>query len=72
MRGELIERLRPAHLRAARRLGLVRVHLVDVERRLAVVLGEALLLRVSAQAYVGEEDIDALAAALERDGWPGR
>jgi isopenicillin-N epimerase len=39
---------------------------------MAVVFEGALLLRVSAQAYVGEEDIDALADALARDGWPGR
>ena len=39
---------------------------------MAVVFGEALLLRISAQVYVGDEDIDALADALERDGWPGR
>jgi isopenicillin-N epimerase len=31
-----------------------------------------LLLRVSAQAYVGEEDVARLAATLERAGWPGR
>ena len=35
-------------------------------------LGGRLLLRVSAQAYVGEEDLDRLAAALAKDGWPGR
>ena len=39
---------------------------------MAVAFAGRLLLRVSAQVYVGEEDIDALAAALARDGWPGR
>lgn len=39
---------------------------------MAVAFGEALLLRVSAQVYVDEEDVDALAAAIARDGWPGR
>jgi isopenicillin-N epimerase len=31
-----------------------------------------LLLRVSAQVYVDRADLDALAAALARDGWPAR
>ena len=31
-----------------------------------------LLLRLSIQAYCGEEDIAALALALDRLGWPGR
>jgi hypothetical protein len=31
-----------------------------------------LLLRISAQAYVGEEDVAALADGLARGGWPGR
>jgi selenocysteine lyase/cysteine desulfurase len=39
---------------------------------MATRLGEALLLRVSSQAYVGEEDVHRLADALDRDGWPGR
>jgi isopenicillin-N epimerase len=39
---------------------------------MSVALGERLLLRVSAQAYVGEEDLQALARALTEDGWPGR
>jgi isopenicillin-N epimerase len=39
---------------------------------MAVDLGGRLLLRVSAQAYVGEEDLDALVRALARQGWPGR
>jgi isopenicillin-N epimerase len=39
---------------------------------MSVALGERLLLRVSAQAYVGEEDLEALAQALTEDGWPGR
>ena len=39
---------------------------------MAVAFGGRLLLRVSAQVYVGEEDIEALATALDRDGWPGR
>ncbi|HZZ93628.1 MAG TPA: aminotransferase class V-fold PLP-dependent enzyme [Usitatibacter sp.] len=39
---------------------------------MAVAFGAALLLRVSAQVYVDPDDIDALASALGRDGWPGR
>lgn len=39
---------------------------------MATTLGGALLVRISAQAYVDEADIDALVAALDRDGWPGR
>ena len=39
---------------------------------MAVCFAGRLLLRVSAQVYVGEEDIDALAAALAQDGWPAR
>ena len=27
---------------------------------------------VSGQAYVAEEDLELLAAALAKDGWPGR
>jgi isopenicillin-N epimerase len=38
---------------------------------MAVAFGGALLLRISAQAYVDEGDIAALVSALERDGWPG-
>jgi isopenicillin-N epimerase len=39
---------------------------------MAVELGGRLLLRVSGQAYVGDEDLDVLAGALRRQGWPGR
>ena len=39
---------------------------------MSTALGERLLFRVSAQAYVGEEDLAALAAALADHGWPGR
>ena len=39
---------------------------------MAVELGGRLLFRVSAQAYVGEEDLQAMADALDRQGWPGR
>jgi isopenicillin-N epimerase len=38
----------------------------------AHVFGEALLLRVSAQVYVDEDDLVRLREALERRGWPGR
>lgn len=38
----------------------------------AVVLREKLLLRVSAQVYVEEDDLRTLRAALDRRGWPGR
>ena len=39
---------------------------------MAVAFAGALLLRVSAQAYVDAQDIEALVAALDREGWPGR
>lgn len=39
---------------------------------MAVKLGESLLLRVSSQAYVDEEDVLRLGAALRAHGWPGR
>jgi isopenicillin-N epimerase len=39
---------------------------------MAVAFGEALLLRVSAQVYVDAGDVDALASALDHDGWPAR
>ena len=38
----------------------------------AGVLSGSLLLRVSAQAYVAEDDFARLADALARSGWPGR
>lgn len=38
----------------------------------ANVLDEKLLIRVSAQVYVNEEDMLRFAAALDRIGWPGR
>ena len=38
----------------------------------ANVLEEKLLLRVSAQVYVDEDDMLRLASALHRIGWPGR
>jgi isopenicillin-N epimerase len=44
----------------------------DRIQSMAVVFAGKLLLRVSAQVYVGEEDLQALADALRRDGWPGR
>jgi isopenicillin-N epimerase len=39
---------------------------------MANAFGEALLFRVSSQAYVGESDVRRLAEALDRGGWPGR
>lgn len=33
---------------------------------------QSLLLRVSAQVYVDEQDLQRLREALDRDGWPGR
>ena len=36
------------------------------------VFAERLILRISAQVYVDEEDLGRLQGALERDGWPGR
>ena len=39
---------------------------------MAVAFEGALLLRVSAQVYVDVPDLDALVAALDRDGWAGR
>ena len=44
----------------------------DRIQAMAVAFEGALLLRISAQAYVDEEDIEALAASMERRGWPGR
>ena len=44
----------------------------DRIQSMAVKFGSRLLLRVSGQAYVGEEDVRALGEALGRDGWPGR
>ena len=38
----------------------------------SAVLGDKLLLRISAQAYVVADDIAALADVLDRRGWPGR
>ncbi len=38
----------------------------------ASILFERLLVRISAQAYVDEDDIGRLAAVLARRGWPGR
>ena len=37
-----------------------------------VMFADRLLLRVSAQVYVDRDDLDALAHALDLDGWPGR
>lgn len=39
---------------------------------MAVTFRESLLLRVSAQVYVDEQDVEALVAALAQGGWPGR
>jgi isopenicillin-N epimerase len=39
---------------------------------MATAFGDALLVRISTQAYVDEADLDALASVLDRDGWPGR
>ena len=36
------------------------------------VLAGALMIRISAQAYVDESDLRALSAVLDRRGWPGR
>ncbi len=36
------------------------------------VLDGRLLIRVSTQVYVAEEDLQHLAATLDRNGWPGR
>jgi len=49
--------------------GLWNLHRIQ---SMATAFGDALLVRISAQAYVDEADIDALAQALARDGWPGR
>ncbi len=38
----------------------------------STVFAERLILRISAQVYVDEDDLDNLRTALERDGWPGR
>jgi isopenicillin-N epimerase len=39
---------------------------------MAVKFADALLLRVSSQVYVDEDDVRRLSAALDRQGWPGR
>ena len=39
---------------------------------MAVELGGHLLFRISALAYVAEEDLDVAVEALDRHGWPGR
>ena len=39
---------------------------------MAVCFARQLLVRVSAQVYVGANEIDALGEALAADGWPGR
>ena len=39
---------------------------------MAIKFGDDLLLRVSSQVYVQEEDIRSLGEALARHGWPGR
>lgn len=46
----------------------------DEERiqAMAVALGDRLLLRVSSQVYVDEDDVRSLGPALDRCGWPGR
>jgi isopenicillin-N epimerase len=44
----------------------------DRIQAMAVAFEDRLLLRVSAQAYVDAEDVDALARALDQGGWPGR
>ena len=37
-----------------------------------LVLGDKLMMRVSAQAYVDEDDLKRLTGALARLGWPAR
>ncbi len=71
MRSFVLPQRRPAAVGDAEELvrGLWERHRIQA---MAVVFGEALLLRVSAQVYVGEEDLEALATAIGEEGWPGR
>ena len=71
MRSFVLPQQRPAAVGDAEELvgGLWKRHRIQA---MAVVFGEALLLRVSAQVYVDEEDLEALAAAIATEGWPGR
>jgi len=71
MRSFVLPQRRPATREDA--LALARA-LWDEERiqAMAVAHGERLLLRVSSQVYVGEDDVRSLPPALDRCGWPGR
>lgn len=37
-----------------------------------LVFGDKLILRISAQVYVDEDDIARMAEAVNRPGWPAR
>ena len=71
MRSFLLRQDRPATAGDAE--ALVR-HLWQAHRiqAMAVAFEGALLLRVSAQVYVDRQDLDALASALDREGWAAR
>jgi isopenicillin-N epimerase len=71
MRSFVLPQTRPAAPEDAQALA-ARLWQRDRIQSMAVVFADKLVLRVSAQVYVGEEDVEALAQALERDGWPGR
>lgn len=82
------EPIAPAQMHAAMRAFLLPQHRPAVDADAAAVMrtlwereriqvrcariGGSLLLRVCAQAYVDETDIEAVGAALARHGWPGR
>jgi isopenicillin-N epimerase len=71
MRSFVLPQSRPATTDDAMALA-TRLWQRDRIQSMAVAFGDKLLLRVSAQAYVDEHDLQQLADALERDGWPGR
>jgi isopenicillin-N epimerase len=71
MRSFLLPQRRPATAQDA--LEIVRM-LWDGERiqSMAVRFADDLLVRVSTQVYVDEDDVRRLSEALDRRGWPGR
>src|SRR5204862_2946310 len=71
MRSFHLPQRRPAERADAEEL-VTRLWERDRIRCWTIVFGSRLLLRVSAQVYVDDEDLVALAEAVGRDGWAGR